>query len=94
MKRLCVSWLNIVIQDYPQNIHTKVAVMHASKLFRKYFSVFVTLCVAMRARDEASQKSVKVLLILIKDEKGAGSSQSHPLSLWELGGGESVAVMA
>ena len=39
------------------------------------------------SRSGASRKSVKVLLILIKDEKGAGSSQSHPLSLWELGGG-------
>ena len=51
---------------------------------------FVTVCVAMRASERqagARQKSVKVLLILIKDEKGAGSSQSHPLSLWELGGG-------
>ena len=73
----------------------KVAVMHASKLLQKiFFSVCYTLCChASDRRAGASQKLVKVLLILIKDEKGAGSSQSHPLSLWELGGGGNVAVM-
>ena len=63
--------------------------MHASKLLQKIFSVYVTVVLPCerKRRDGAPQKSVKVLLILIKDEKGAGSSQSHPLSLWELGGG-------